>query len=81
MKQQTIALIAHDFKKEAIIEWAQNHYDILKHHKLVGTGTTSKRVSDATGLHVEGFLSGPLGGDQQVGAAIAEKKIDMLIFF
>lgn len=81
MKQKTIALIAHDYKKEAIIEWVKNHYDILKKHKLVGTGTTSKRVSEATGLHVEGFLSGPLGGDQQVGAAIAEQKIDMLIFF
>lgn len=81
MKQKTIALIAHDYKKEAIIEWVENHHDILKRHKLVGTGTTSKRVTEATGLHVEGFLSGPLGGDQQVGAAIAEKKIDMLVFF
>lgn len=81
MKQKTIALIAHDYKKEAIIEWAKNHYDFLVLHNLVGTGTTSSRVSEATGLKVKGYLSGPLGGDQQIGAAIAEKKIDMLIFF
>lgn len=81
MKQKTIALIAHDYKKPAIIEWCKNHYKQLEQHHLVGTGTTSKLISEATGLMVDGFLSGPLGGDQQVGAAIAERKIDMLIFF
>src|SRR5690554_4487676 len=81
MNQKNIALIAHDHKKEELIEWVEAHKDILKRNKLCGTGTTSKRIREATGLDVEGFLSGPLGGDQQVGAAIAEKKIDILIFF
>ena len=55
--------------------------EVLKKHRLCGTGTTSKRISEATGLEVHGFNSGPLGGDQQIGARIAEGKIDMVIFF
>jgi methylglyoxal synthase len=81
MKQKTIALIAHDYKKDELIEWVKAHLDILSKHKLCGTGTTSKRVNEASGLPVFAYLSGPLGGDQQIGAAIVEKKIDMLIFF
>lgn len=81
MKQKNIALIAHDHRKDDLIEWVGAHKDILQKNKLCGTGTTSKRIREATGLDVEGFLSGPLGGDQQVGAAIAEEKIDVLIFF
>ncbi len=81
MKQQTIALIAHDHKKAELIQWVLDHQDILSKHDLCGTGTTSKRVHEASGLPVRAYLSGPLGGDQQVGAAIVERKIDMLVFF
>ena len=80
-KKHTIALIAHDNKKAEIAEWAKVNYDILKEHDLCGTGTTSRLISEATGLKVRGFLSGPLGGDQQIGAHIAEGKIDTVIFF
>ena len=80
-KQKTIALIAHDYKKDELIEWVLNHKAELSNQHLCGTGTTSKRVSEATGLPVQGYLSGPLGGDQQIGAAIAQDEIDMLVFF
>ena len=80
-KQKNIALIAHDNLKDAMVNWCMKNKDVLKNHKLCGTGTTSKRISDATGLEVYGFNSGPLGGDQQIGARIAEGKIDMVIFF
>lgn len=80
-KQLTIALIAHDNRKPDLIKWVQSHKEELSTHHLCGTGTTSKRVADATGLNVRGYMSGPLGGDQQIGAAIAQKEIDMLIFF
>ncbi len=78
--KKTIALIAHDNKKPEIVEWASNNVEILKNYNLCGTGTTSKRISDATGLDVKGYLSGPLGGDQQIGALTAEGKIDAIIF-
>lgn len=80
-KKRTIALIAHDNKKAEIVEWAKANRDILKNHNLCGTGTTSKRVREATGLEVTGYLSGPLGGDQQIGALVAEGKIDVVMFF
>lgn len=76
-----IALIAHDNKKPEIIEWAKKNKDILKDFELCGTGTTAKRISDATGLEVYGYFSGPLGGDQQIGALVAEGKIDFVVFF
>lgn len=79
--KRNIALIAHDHKKEELIQWAIAHKEQLSHHYLCGTGTTAKRVSEATGLNVKGYLSGPIGGDQQIGAAIVEGNIDMLIFF
>ena len=78
---KTIALIAHDNKKSEIIEWAKNNKEILSKHELCGTGTTSRLVSEATGLTVKGYKSGPLGGDQQIGAKIAEGLIDAVIFF
>ncbi len=81
MNRKRIALIAHDYKKEELITWALEHRDILAKHQLCGTGTTSGLVSERTGLPVEAFLSGPHGGDQQIGAAIAQDEIDMLIFF
>ncbi|MCI9518210.1 MAG: methylglyoxal synthase [Clostridia bacterium] len=80
-KKRTIALIAHDNKKAEIVEWAKANREILKNHNLCGTGTTSLRVREATGLDVKGYLSGPLGGDQQIGALVAEGKIDVVMFF
>lgn len=80
-KKKCIALIAHDNRKKDLIEWVRKHKEFLQPHTLVGTGTTAHLLKDHTKLMVEGFKSGPLGGDQQVGAAIAEEKIDMMIFF
>ena len=80
-KQKTVALIAHDGKKHDIVNWALQHKDVLQEYKLCGTGTTAKLISEATGLQVKGYLSGPLGGDLQIGAKMAEKAIDMVVFF
>ena len=80
MQKKTIALIAHDSKKPEIVEWAIKNKEVLSQYDLCGTGTTSKRISEATGLNVKGYLSGPLGGDQQIGALIAEGKIDFVLF-
>ncbi len=79
-KLKKIALIAHDGKKQEIMEWALKNKEILKHFKLCGTGTTANRVEEYTGLKVEGFMSGPLGGDQQIGAKVAEGEIGFIIF-
>lgn len=80
-KQKSIALIAHDNRKNDLIIWAKDNQEKLKNHILCGTGTTSKLISEATGLEVKGFKSGPLGGDQQIGARIAEGIINFMIFF
>ena len=80
-KQKNIALIAHDRKKAEMIEWCNDNKDILKNHFLCGTGTTARMIADKTGLPVRGYNSGPLGGDQQIGAKIVEGRIDMVIFF
>ncbi len=76
-----IALIAHDKKKEEIIEFAKKYKDVLAKYELVATGTTGKKISEATGLEVKRYLSGPYGGDQQLGGRIAEGKIDLVVFF
>ena len=76
-----IALVAHDNMKDEMLEWAAHHRTELSHHILVGTGTTGRLVQEHTGLEVERLRSGPLGGDQQMGARIAEGKIDILMFF
>jgi methylglyoxal synthase len=76
-----IALIAHDKKKEEIIEFSKKYKDILAKYELVATGTTGKLISEATGLEVKRYLSGPYGGDQQLGGRIAEGSIDLVIFF
>lgn len=81
MAKKVIALIAHDNKKNELADWAVQNKDKLAHYNLCGTGHTAKLVEQATGLNVEGLLPGPLGGDQQAGARIAEKKIDIMIFF
>ena len=80
-KQKMIALIAHDGKKHEMGNWALQHKDALKEYKLCGTGTTARLIAEATGLDVKGYLSGPLGGDLQIGAKMAEKAIDMVVFF
>jgi methylglyoxal synthase len=76
-----IALIAHDNRKADLLEWARFNRDTLSQHDLYATGTTGDQLARELGLHVERFLSGPLGGDQQVGAAIAEGRVDLVIFF
>ncbi|KOS69143.1 methylglyoxal synthase [Lysinibacillus contaminans] len=76
-----IALIAHDRKKDDLVQFAIAYRDILSEHTLFATGTTGLRVIDATGLEVTRFRSGPLGGDQQIGAMIANNDMDMIIFF
>ena len=80
-KQKNIALIAHDGKKPVLIEWCNENKELLKHHFLCGTGTTARMICDKTGLPVKGYNSGPLGGDQQIGAKVVEGKIDLIIFF
>lgn len=75
-----IALIAHDRKKELMIEFCMAYYEILKPHELFATGTTGLRIEEATGLSIHRFNSGPLGGDQQIGAMISEDKMDLVIF-
>lgn len=80
-KQKSIALIAHDNEKHALIDWCKEHKDILSQHTLCGTGTTARMITDQTGLSVKGYNSGPLGGDQQIGAKIVEGRIDLVIFF
>lgn len=79
--RKTIALIAHDNKKPAIVNWALKNKATLEKYDLCGTGTTAKLVADGTDLPVKRYLSGPLGGDQQIGAKVAEGKIDFVIFF
>ncbi len=76
-----IALIAHDKKKELMIQFCIAYKGILKEHVLCATGTTGGLVSDATGLEIHRFLSGPQGGDQQIGARIAYNEIDLVLFF
>ena len=80
-EKKTIALIAHDNKKADMVNWALKNKDTLAKYDLCGTGTTAKLVAEATDLTVKRYLSGPLGGDQQIGAKVAEGKIDMVIFF
>ena len=79
--KKKIALIAHDNKKDELVKWAVKNKDVLSKHMLCGTGTTSKRVSEATSLNIHQYKSGPLGGDQEIGAAIVNQEVDMLIFF
>ena len=77
-KQKNIALIAHDAKKEELISWCDEHKELLSKHFLCGTGTTARMITDRTGLPVKGYNSGPLGGDQQIGAKIVEGRIDFV---
>ncbi|MFD3446088.1 methylglyoxal synthase [Microbacteriaceae bacterium 4G12] len=76
-----IALIAHDKKKQDMISFAYAYKPILEKHELFATGTTGLRIMEATGMAVTRYQSGPLGGDQQIGAMIADNNLDMIIFF
>jgi methylglyoxal synthase len=80
-KRKRIALVAHDNKKKDLIEWASHNAVILAKHELIATGTTGKLLEEQLDRPVKKLLSGPLGGDQQIGAMIAEGKLDVLIFF
>jgi methylglyoxal synthase len=79
--RKRIGLVAHDNKKRDLIEWARFNRPILERHELVATGTTGTLLEDELGVGILKLHSGPLGGDQQLGALIAEDEIDMLVFF
>ncbi|MFN3020497.1 methylglyoxal synthase [Chryseobacterium sp. TY3] len=79
--KKTIALVAHDHKKDELLDWVKRHKSILIKHHLIATGTTGKLISESLDVDVTRVMSGPLGGDQQLGAMIAEHKINMVIFF
>lgn len=81
MPRKRIALVAHDHKKPDLVDWAIAHREALSRHELFATGTTGALIMEKLALPVFRFMSGPLGGDLQIGAAIAEKRIDVLIFF
>lgn len=79
--RKKIALVAHDNRKPMLIDWCRQHTERLAQHTLFATGTTGGQIATATPLEVNRLLSGPLGGDQQIGAKISEGAIDLLIFF
>lgn len=75
-----IAFIAHDKKKEDIVEFVKRYKDVFEGHELFATGTTGRLISEKVGLRIQRFLSGPLGGDQQIGARVAQGEMDFIIF-
>ena len=81
MTTKRLGLVAHDDKKDDMVAFAQNNHALLSGFELYGTGTTGARVAEGTGLAITRLKSGPLGGDAQLGAMIAEGKLDALIFF
>jgi methylglyoxal synthase len=81
IRKKRIALVAHDNKKQSLLEWAKFNRDLLAQHDLCATGTTGKILEQELETPITRFKSGPLGGDQQIGSKIADGDIDMLIFF
>lgn len=79
--KKKIVLIAHDNMKGELIDWVEANKGALSNHALSGTGTTARIISETVGLPVKAYMSGPMGGDQQIGARIAEGQIDFMIFF
>ena len=80
-QKKRIALVAHDNKKQDLVEWVKWNRELLVEHDLYATGTTGKLLEKVLGIRITRFQSGPLGGDQQIGAKIAEGAIDFMIFF
>ncbi|WP_448547310.1 methylglyoxal synthase [Thalassotalea fusca] len=80
-QNKAIALVAHDNMKQALINWCVTHQDKLKIHNLFATGTTGSLLEKASSISINKLISGPLGGDQQIGALISEQKIDLMVFF
>jgi methylglyoxal synthase len=76
-----IALIAHDRKKDEMVNFVIAYEHVLMHHRLYATGTTGTRIMENTSLSIHRFMSGPLGGDQQIGARVAENTMDLILFF
>ena len=81
MNSKRIALVAHDHKKQAMVSWAEKNREKLQNHTLFATGTTGKILEKALNMSIQKLKSGPIGGDQQIGALIADQKIDILFFF
>jgi methylglyoxal synthase len=79
--KKRIALVAHDNKKQELIDWAEYNKDVLTHHDLYATGTTGSLIENTTGLKVNKLRSGPMGGDLQIGSMVADEKIGVVIFF